>query len=153
MNLFGHYFACSRWFSFFSFLEDGIHWSNFAHVHMLILGASRVIKNPPANAGDTGFILGSGRSPGVQNGSSLQFFFAWKIPWTEAPGMIQPMGPQSLTRLNNWAQQHADFSLTSLLCLCWGSRQCGLALFIFSLFLNFYCGIVHLKCCASSRCQ
>ena len=35
-----------------------------------------VIKNPPANAGDTGdvgSIPGSGRSPGVGNGNSLQY--------------------------------------------------------------------------------
>ena len=32
-----------------------------------------VIKNPPANAGDTGSIPGSGRSPGEGNGSPLQF--------------------------------------------------------------------------------
>ena len=35
----------------------------------------RVVKNPPANSGDTGdvgSILGSGKFPGVGNGSSLQ---------------------------------------------------------------------------------
>ena len=32
-----------------------------------------VIKNPPANAGDTGLILESGRSPGVGNGNPLQY--------------------------------------------------------------------------------
>ena len=31
-----------------------------------------VIKNPPANAGDSGSILGSGISPGERNGNSLQ---------------------------------------------------------------------------------
>ena len=31
-----------------------------------------VIKNPPASAGDTGSIPGSGRSPGGGNGSPLQ---------------------------------------------------------------------------------
>ena len=41
---------------------------------MLIRGA--VVKNPPANAGDAGdqgFIPGSGRSPGAGNGNSLQY--------------------------------------------------------------------------------
>ena len=36
-----------------------------------------VVKNPPANAGDTrdaGSIPGSGRSPGVGNGKQLQYF-------------------------------------------------------------------------------
>ena len=32
-----------------------------------------MVKNPPANAGDTGLILGSGRSPGVGNGNPLQY--------------------------------------------------------------------------------
>ena len=32
-----------------------------------------MIKNPPANTRDLGLIPGSGRSPGVGNGSSLQY--------------------------------------------------------------------------------
>ena len=35
-----------------------------------------VVKNPPANAGevgDSGLILGLGRSPGIGNGNSLQY--------------------------------------------------------------------------------
>ena len=32
-----------------------------------------VVKNLPENAGDTGLISGSGRSPGEGNGNSLQF--------------------------------------------------------------------------------
>jgi len=43
-----------------------------------------VVKNPPANAGDagdTGSIPGSGRSPGEGNGNPLQYL-AWKSPWT-----------------------------------------------------------------------
>ena len=34
-----------------------------------------VAKNPPANAGDTGLIPGSGRSPGEGNGSPLQYSY------------------------------------------------------------------------------
>ena len=33
----------------------------------------RGVKNPPANAGDTDLIHGLGRSPGVENGNSLQY--------------------------------------------------------------------------------
>ena len=50
-------------------------------LHLLFLRAGfpggLVIKNLPANAGDTGdasLILGSGRSPGVGNGKPLQHF-------------------------------------------------------------------------------
>ena len=44
-----------------------------------------MVKNLPANAGDVGLIAGSGRSPGVGNGSPLQYS-GRKIPWTEEPG-------------------------------------------------------------------
>ena len=33
-----------------------------------------VVKNPPANAGDTGLIPESGRAPGEGNGNPLQYF-------------------------------------------------------------------------------
>ena len=32
-----------------------------------------MVKNPPANAGDMGLILGLGRSPGKENGNPLQY--------------------------------------------------------------------------------
>ena len=32
-----------------------------------------MVKNPPANAGDTGLIPGWGRSPGAENGNPLQY--------------------------------------------------------------------------------
>ena len=32
-----------------------------------------MVKNPPANVGDTGLIPGSGRSPGKGNGNPLQY--------------------------------------------------------------------------------
>ena len=32
-----------------------------------------MVKNPPVNAGDTGLIPGSGRSPGEGNGNLLQY--------------------------------------------------------------------------------
>ena len=34
---------------------------------------SSAVKNPPTNAGDTGSILGSGRSPGEGNDKPLQY--------------------------------------------------------------------------------
>ena len=46
-----------------------------------------VVQNPPANAGDMGFILGSGRSPGEGKGNPLQYSYlenpmergAWQV--------------------------------------------------------------------------
>ena len=58
-----------------------------------------VVKNPPAYVGasrDAGLIPGSGRSPGGGNGNPLQCSCPWRIPWTEAPGGMQPVGPQSV---------------------------------------------------------
>ena len=53
-----------------------------------------MVKNPPANAGDAGLILGSGRSPGERNGNQLQYSFAREIPWIEEPGGPQSVGLQ-----------------------------------------------------------
>ena len=42
------------------------------------LGAPQVellVRNPPAKAGDTGWILGSGRAPGEGNGNIVQYSF------------------------------------------------------------------------------
>ena len=44
-----------------------------------------VVKNLPANAGDTGSIPGSGRSPGEGNGNPLQYS-CLENPCTEEPG-------------------------------------------------------------------
>ena len=55
-----------------------------------------MVKNPPANAGDTrdmGLIPGPGRSPGVGGGNPLQCS-GLKIPRTEEPGGLQSMGLQ-----------------------------------------------------------
>ena len=52
-----------------------------------------VVKKLPANtgdAGDTGSIPGSGRSPEEEMGTHSSIL-AWRIPWTEEPG-----GPQSM---------------------------------------------------------
>ena len=44
-----------------------------------------VVKNLPANAGDSSSIPGSGRSPGEGNGNHSSIL-AWEIPCTEEPG-------------------------------------------------------------------
>ena len=62
-----------------------------------------VVKNPPANAGDTrdaGSIPGLGRSPGVENGNPFHYSW-WKLPWTEEPGGLQSMELQRVR--HNWA--------------------------------------------------
>ena len=50
-----------------------------------------VVKNPPANVGDSSSIPGSGRSPGEGNGNPLEYY-CLEIPWTEGPGRLQSLG-------------------------------------------------------------
>ena len=59
-----------------------------------------MVKNPPANAGDTGSIPGSGNSLEKEM-TTHSSAVAWEIPWTEQPGGLQSMGLQSRTRLSN----------------------------------------------------
>ena len=40
---------------------------------MMGFSGDSVVKNPPANAGDTGLIPGLGRSPGEGNGNPVQY--------------------------------------------------------------------------------
>ena len=50
-----------------------------------------MIKNLPANsgdAGDSGSIPRSGRSPGEEMATHYNIL-VWKIPWTEDPGLLQ----------------------------------------------------------------
>ena len=51
-----------------------------------------MVKISACNAEDPGSILGSGRFPGEGNGHSS--ILAWRIPWTEEPRGLQPMGLQ-----------------------------------------------------------
>ena len=78
-----------------------------------------MVKNTPANEGDTGLIPGLGRSfPGGSEGKASAYntgdtgsipgsgrssgegmathssTLAWKIPWMEKPGRLQSMGSQ-----------------------------------------------------------
>ena len=62
-----------------------------------------VVKNPPANAGESGLTPGSGRSPGGGNGNALQYScpqnpmdrWAW-------PAIVHGVS-KSLTQLSEWA--------------------------------------------------
>ena len=56
-----------------------------------------VVKNLPANAGDTGLIPGSGRSPGGGNGNILQYSC-----------LENPQGQRSLARYSPWGCKASD---------------------------------------------
>ena len=53
-------------------------------------------KESACQAGDVGFIPGTGISPGERNSNPLHNL-AWEIPWTEEPGGLQSVGSQSWT--------------------------------------------------------
>ena len=50
-------------------------------------------KESTCDAGDSGSIPGSGRSPG-RGHSNHSRILAWRIPWTEEPGRLQSIGLQ-----------------------------------------------------------
>ena len=75
-------------------LEGLPRWHEVKRTHLPPDGAA--VKNLPAKAGDTiaaTLIPGSGRSPGIGNGTPSSIL-VWKLPWTEEPGRLQCMGPQ-----------------------------------------------------------
>ena len=70
------------------------------HISCHILGfqSGPVVRNPSANAGDSGSISGSGRSPGEGNGNPFQYSCLGN-PWAAVHGVAK-----SRTYLSNWAR-------------------------------------------------
>ena len=71
-----------------------------------------VVKNLPANVGDTGdagSIPWSARSPGAGTSKPRQYhssILAWKIPRTAKPGRLQSMGTQRVRVRHDWVAEH-----------------------------------------------
>ena len=58
-----------------------------------------MVKNPPANAGDAGSILGLGRSdPMEREPATHSSILAWGISWTEETGKLQSIGWERVGR-------------------------------------------------------
>ena len=55
-----------------------------------------VVKNLPADEGDTGLIPGPGSSPGEEMATHSRIL-AWEIPWTEEPAGLHGITKQSDT--------------------------------------------------------
>ena len=57
-----------------------------------------MVKNPPANAGDTGDVVQSlGQEDSLEKETATHSsIFAWEIPWTEEPGRLESMGSKRL---------------------------------------------------------
>ena len=65
----------------------------FSYTHIMGFPGGLDGKASAYSAEDPGSIPGLGRSPGEENGNSLQdFSLAWKIPWTKESGRLQSMG-------------------------------------------------------------
>ena len=68
-------------------------------IHMGFPGGL-VGKESTCNAGDLDSIPGLGRPSGRGHGNPLLYSYLGESPWTEEPGRLQSMGPQSQTRLS-----------------------------------------------------
>ena len=57
-----------------------------------------VVKNPPANAGDTRmWVCSLSQEDPLEEGmATLSSFLAWRIPWTEEPGGLHSLGCKEL---------------------------------------------------------
>ena len=80
----------------------------------ICLLVAQMVKNLPANAGDTGrrhkFCSGWWRASGEEM-PILSCILAWKVPWTEEPGGSQFMESQCQTRLSAWTHMHCYYYL------------------------------------------
>ena len=70
-----------------------------------------VVKKLPANAGDSGYVPGWGRSPGGGDGNPSSVL-AWRIPWMEEPGRLPSEGLKSVE--HKLASDHAHTTLLFL---------------------------------------
>ena len=61
-----------------------------------------MVKNLPVNAEGTGDM--GGQEPLEEGNDNPLPIRAWKIPWTEEPGRLQPMESQSQTQLSTHAK-------------------------------------------------
>ena len=81
---------------------DYLKWS--LYIYLGFPGDS-MVKKPPTNAGeagDSGLISGSRRSPEGGNGNPLQHL---KIPWAEKPPGLQSMALKE-SDMTEWAHEH-----------------------------------------------
>ena len=66
--------------------------------HLTLLSGGAVVKNLPTNAGDAGDVSSTPgwEDPVEKEMETHSSILAWKIPWTEEPVRLQPMGLQKV---------------------------------------------------------
>ena len=74
-----------------------------------------VVKNPPANAGETGDAGSVPEDPLKEEMATHSSVLAWRTPWTEKPGGLQSMGSQRV-RLSDRShtRRHMERCFTAL---------------------------------------
>ena len=78
------------------------NWTELNWMNCYGLPSGSVVKNPPANAGDTGLIPGLGRSPGGGNGNPLQYSCLENTMDRGAWQAIVLVVAKSQTWVSNW---------------------------------------------------
>ena len=90
--------------------DHQVLWTKFKTVRFVLCifpqasQVAQVVKNPPTNAGDTGLIPGSGRSPGGGNDNPLQDSWLGNPINTGAWRAAVRRVTESHTRLSDWAR-------------------------------------------------
>ena len=114
----------------------------FPVLSTLGFSGSSVVKNLPANAGDTGSIPGSERSPGGGNGllQTHSNILVWKIRWAEEPGGYNTWGHKESDRLSDQACTHAFSALINETITCSDTLESSRSLLFFHSFF-IYCSV------------
>ena len=114
-----------------------LHWKHFIYMkrqesanlqtgyRLVVTPHGSAAKNPPVNAGDEGSIPGSGRSPGIRNGSALRYS-CLRNPMDRRGW--QATSPWHRKRVrHNWVtkQQKQLASATGILSMLIGGMQLG----------------------------
>ena len=76
-----------------------LSWWPLRFVTVCVIQVALLVKNPPANAGDTEMWVQSldREDPLEEEMATHSSILAWEIPWAEEPGGLQSMELQSRT--------------------------------------------------------
>ena len=87
--------------------KGGVIWGKSIGVHITSPLVAQLLKNPPAMQETPGWSLGQ-KDPLEKGWATHSSVLAWRSPWTEEPGGLQPMGLQRLRY--DWATNTTLFT-------------------------------------------